>query len=99
MEDPALLVHWLFTSLALLVMATRLVWKWVSPQPWHLGDSLTVAAVVCALCRAGLIHVVLTGGTTNVPQSIRDAGFTQEQIDQRELGSRLALANRVFYNS
>ncbi|KAI5459717.1 hypothetical protein BGZ63DRAFT_360319 [Mariannaea sp. PMI_226] len=100
MTDPTLLIHWLFSCLALLLMAVRLVWRKIAKQPFNLGDYLTMAACVCALTRLGLIHVVLTWGTNNISAAIRKTHtFTSKEIHQREIGSKLSIVNRVFYNS
>ncbi|KAF4814866.1 hypothetical protein CGCTS75_v013192 [Colletotrichum tropicale] len=100
MDDPTLLIHWLFSCLALAVMFARLVWRKIARQEYNLGDYLTIAACVCALTRLGLIHVVLTWGTNNVTPKFRDShNFTDEEIYRREIGSKLSLVNRVFYNS
>lgn len=100
MDDPTLLIHWLFSCLALAVMFARLVWRKIARQEYNLGDYLTIAACVCALTRLGLIHVVLTWGTNNVTPKYRDShNFTDEEIYRREIGSKLSLVNRVFYNS
>ncbi|KAI8299443.1 hypothetical protein K4K61_010644 [Colletotrichum sp. SAR11_59] len=100
MDDPTLLIHWLFSCLALAVMFARLVWRKIARQEYNLGDYLTIAACICALTRLGLIHVVLTWGTNNVTPKYRDShNFTDEEIYRREIGSKLSLVNRVFYNS
>ncbi|UQC91447.1 uncharacterized protein CLUP02_16982 [Colletotrichum lupini] len=102
MDDPTLLIHWLFSCLALIIMVARLVWKKVhiSRQEYNLGDWFTVAAIICALTRLGLIHVVLTWGTNNVSAAYRkNHTFTDEEIYRREIGSKLSIVNRVFYNS
>ncbi|KPM43824.1 hypothetical protein AK830_g2811 [Neonectria ditissima] len=81
-------------------MGARLIWRKVARQPFNLGDYLTMAACVCALTRLGLIHVVLTWKTNNVSAAIRKTHvFTSTEIHQREIGSKLSIANRVFYNS
>ncbi|KAK6211510.1 hypothetical protein QIS74_10774 [Colletotrichum tabaci] len=100
MDDPTLLLHWLFSFLALFIMVARLVWRKVAKQDLNLGDWFTVAAIVCALTRVGLIHVVLTWGTNNVSAAYRkNHTFTDEEIYRREIGSKLSIVNRVFYNS
>ncbi|KAM5343472.1 hypothetical protein ACJ41O_012009 [Fusarium nematophilum] len=100
MDDPTLLIHWLFSCLALLTMGVRLVWRKVARQPFNLGDYLTMAACLCCLVRLALIHVVLTWGTNNVPAAIRKTKvFTDDEIYRRTIGSKFAIANRVFYNS
>ncbi|KAL0933824.1 Pth11-like integral membrane protein [Colletotrichum truncatum] len=100
MDDPTLLIHWLFSCLALSIMVARLAWRRIARQEYNLGDWLTIAACVCALTRLGLIHVVLTWGTNNVSPKYRQTHtFTDEEIYRREIGSKLSIVNRVFYNS
>ncbi|UKZ76318.1 hypothetical protein TrVFT333_004020 [Trichoderma virens FT-333] len=98
--DPTLLIHWLFSCLALLIMGIRLWGRKYVRQAFNLGDYLTMAACGCALIRLGMIHVVLTWGTNNMTAAMRqDHHFTPNEIYQREIGSKLSIANRVFYNS
>ncbi|KAK4073914.1 hypothetical protein H0G86_003371 [Trichoderma simmonsii] len=98
--DPTLLIHWLFSCLALLIMGVRLWGRKNARQDFNLGDRLTMAAAACALIRLGMIHVVLTWGTNNMTAAQRqDHHFTSKEIYQREIGSKLSIANRVFYNS
>ena len=100
MEDPTLTITWVFSCLALLIMGVRLVWRKVAKESFNLGDYLTMGAIVCALARLGFIHVVLTWGTNNMSPTLRKSHhFTAQEIYRRQVGSKLALANRVFYNS
>ena len=52
-------------------------------------------ALIPLFIRMGFIHVVMLYGTNNV-QTVGEH-FTEEQIYQRRIGSRLVLAARVFY--
>lgn len=98
--DPTLLIHWLFTWLALLIMALRLWGRKYVRQSFNRGDYLTMAACACALIRLGMIHVVLIWGTNNMTAAQRaNHHFTPTDIYQREVGSKLTITNRVFYNS
>ncbi|KAM0322191.1 hypothetical protein ACHAQA_009681 [Verticillium albo-atrum] len=100
MDDPTLFIHWLFSWLALVIMVARLVWRKVARQPFNGGDYLTMGACFCVMARMGLIHVVLTWKTNNVSAAIRKTYvFTAEDIHRRQVGSKLSLVNRVFYNS
>ncbi|KAM0286102.1 hypothetical protein ACHAQH_001110 [Verticillium albo-atrum] len=81
-------------------MVARLVWRKAARQPLNVGDYLTMAACVCVVARMGLIHMVLTWKTNNVSAAIRKTHvFTAEDIHRREVGSKLSITNRVFYNS
>ena len=98
--DSTLLIHWLFSCLALIIMAVRLWGRNHVRQAFNTGDYLTMGACACALIRLGMIHVVLTWGTNNMTAAQRqDHHFTPREIYQREIGSKLSIANRVFYNS
>ena len=100
MDDPTLMLHWLFSWLALIIMGVRLGWKRAAKKSYNAGDYLTVAAIVCVLGRLGFIHIVLTWGTNNIPQALRQSHpLTDKDIYRREVGSRLAIGNRFIYNS
>ncbi|KAL7898160.1 hypothetical protein HDV63DRAFT_32185 [Trichoderma sp. SZMC 28014] len=98
--DPTLLIHWLFTWLSLLIMAIRLWGRKYVRQPFNRGDYLTMGAAACALIRLGMIHVVLTWGTNNMTAAQRaHHDFTPTDIYRREIGSKLTITNRFFYDS
>ncbi|KKA31155.1 hypothetical protein TD95_005287 [Thielaviopsis punctulata] len=93
-------LHWAFSIITIALISTRLIWRKVAHQKYVLGDWLSVAALVCVMCRLGLIHVVLVWGTSNIPDSVRaHINFTDREIYRRVIGSKLSLVNRVFYNS
>lgn len=50
-------------------------------------------SLVPLMARMGVIHVVLIYGTNNTVTT----GLTQEDVDHREIGSKLVLAARMFY--
>lgn len=52
-------------------------------------------AIIPLLMRTALVHVVLIYGTNNT----QIEGLTETQIHQRELGSKLVLAARIFYTT
>lgn len=100
MEDPTLLIHWLFSWLAAAVMIARLVWRYAAFRRWTAGDYLTIGALACCFVRLGMIHIVLTYGTNNLTAAQRAAEmWTETDIARRILGSKLAVANRFFYNT
>ena len=100
MDDPTLIIHWVFTAVAVIIMSTRLVFRQAIFRSFDLADYLTIAAIVCALARGGLIHVVLTWGTNNIPAKTRKKlVFTPVVIYQRTIGSKFTIANRPVYNT
>jgi cytochrome b561 len=99
-DTTTLTIHWVFSCLAILIMMVRLIWRKAAKQPYIWGDYFTMVAILCALTRLALIHVVLIWGTSNVPKAVRlNHSFTPTEIYQREIGSQLSIANRFFYNS
>lgn len=99
MANTTLVLLWLFTWLTVALIVTRLLMRKVRRKPFVLGDYLSFAAILCALVRLALVHVILTWGTNNMPAEMRQSHFTDQQIHQREIGSKFTLCNRVFYNS
>ncbi|KAK7718200.1 hypothetical protein SLS57_006075 [Botryosphaeria dothidea] len=94
MDDPTLLILWLLTWLAVVVMASRLILRKVRGQPFVMGDYLTMGALLCALVRLSLIHVVITWGTNNMSPKLRDSTtWTPEKIYQ------LSQVNRTTWAS
>ena len=100
MVDYTLVIHWVFSIVAILIMTFRLVGRRIAKHVYNAGDWLTMGAIVCALTRLALIHVVLIWGTTNMSTKFRlQHHFTPDEIYQREIGSKFSIANRFFYNS
>ncbi|KAL9945169.1 hypothetical protein ACHAQF_006720 [Verticillium nonalfalfae] len=81
-------------------MVVRLIWRKVAKQAFNLGDYLTMAACVFVVARMGIIHMVLTWKTNNMPAAYRENHvFTPEEIHHREIGSKLSIAGRVVYST
>ena len=100
MDDPTLIIHWVFTALAVLVMTVRLILRRSVFHVFDLADYLTIAAIVCALARGSFIHMVLTWGTNNIRAATRvKLVFTEEVIYRRTMGSKLTVSNRPVYNT
>lgn len=100
MTDPTLLIVWICTWTAIAVMSLRLILVKVNTKPFSMGDYLTMGAIFCALARLSLIHVVLIWGSNNVTSKFRATHhFTQQEIYHREIGGKLTIVNRLFYNS
>lgn len=100
MDDPTLALLWAFTWGAIGIIGLRLILRKIRGHVYTLGDYLSIAAIICALVRLALVHVVLIWGTNNMSPGARKAHvFTPEDIRRREIASQFVLANRVFYNS
>lgn len=95
-----LVIHWVFSWLAIGLIVLRLALRKVRGLQFTLGDRLAMGAILCAIVRLVLVHVILIWGTNNVPLSFRQTHiFTDEDIRHREIASKFVLVNRVFYNS
>ncbi|PSK53805.1 hypothetical protein B9Z65_7611 [Elsinoe australis] len=100
MADTTLIIHHTFSAVALIVMAARIVARLRIFGKFDTGDYLTIAAIICAAARTGLIHVVLTWGTNNLSAAARARlNFTDEEIYRRTIGSKFTIANRPIYNT
>lgn len=100
MADPTLIIVWLFSWVAFSVMTARLVMCKLRGRKFITGDFLTMGAMFCVLTRLSLIHVVLIWQSNNMPAKFRAThNFTPDEIYRREVGSKLTLVNRTFYNS
>lgn len=99
-QERFLIIHWLFSSMGILLMAVRLVWRKLGGQNVNLGDYLTMAAIFCGLTRTVFNHVILIWGTNNMHPALRESHkFTEKDIYQRTVGSKLSFANKFTYSS
>ncbi|OQE14360.1 hypothetical protein PENSTE_c036G07533 [Penicillium steckii] len=98
--DPTIILLWVFTWIAIVLIISRLLLrKWKGFQ-FNLGDYFSMGAILCALVRLALVHVILIWGTNNMAREFRDTHtFTIEEIHRREIASKFVLTNRVFYNT
>jgi hypothetical protein len=98
--SSTLIIHWLFTWVAIGLIGLRLLMRKLKRLPFVLGDYFSMGAILCALARLALVHVILIWGTNNMTPTFRQTHhFTLEEIHRREIASKCVLVNRVFYNS
>lgn len=89
-----------FGALAAAIMILRLVLRQVRGQNLNLSDYLTIAAIFLVVVRSILTAIVVLWQNNNVTADYRlNHVFSAEEIYQREIGSKLTLANRIFYNT
>ena len=91
--NPTLIVSWWATGFALAAILIRVAGRWVRVERLFREDKIMLYSVIPLLIRMALVHVVLIWGTNNTVST----GLTQTEIHQREIGSRLVLAARIFY--
>ncbi|KAJ6180253.1 hypothetical protein N7519_010714 [Penicillium mononematosum] len=98
--DSTLIILWVFTWLAIGLIVLRLLLRKLKGRQFIQGDYFAMGAILCALVRLALVHVILIWGTNNMSTTFRRShNFTPEEIRHREIASKFVLANRVFYNS
>lgn len=98
--ESTLIILWVFTWVTVGLIVLRLLVRKLKGFPFVLGDYFAMGAILCALVRLGLVHVILIWGTNNMSTKFRQThDFTAEEIRRREIASKFVLANRVFYNS
>ncbi|KAJ5167239.1 uncharacterized protein N7482_006020 [Penicillium canariense] len=88
---------WVLGSATILIMVLRLLMRKLRKQRLILGDYLTMLAILCVLARSTFATVVTLWGNNNYTET--DQHFTATEIHQREVGSKLTLANRMLYNT
>ena len=93
-NNPTLLYSWWCTIFSLVIIIIRLWGRWIRNEQLFREDKAMAWSIIPLLARMGFIHVVLIYGTNNVDIE----GLTDQVIiHNREIGSRLVLAARIFY--
>lgn len=91
--NPTLLMSWWATVFSLIIIIIRLIGRYVRIERFFPEDKVMMISVFPLTIRMVLVHYVLVLGTNNV----QTAGLSAEQVSQRETGSKLVLAARIFY--
>jgi len=95
-----IIMVWVFGFAGTVIMLSRLVLRRYRSQEFNLSDYLTIAAIVLLAGRSGLTTVVELWGNNNLTAAYRATNtFTNTEIYQREIGSKLTLVNRIIYNT
>jgi len=93
LNHPTLLVSWFCTGCALVVIFLRVGGRYVRTERLFKEDKIMFASVIPLLIRMGLVHAILLFGTNNITTD----GLSAQDIREREMGSKLVLASRIFY--
>ncbi|KAL3421209.1 hypothetical protein PVAG01_07654 [Phlyctema vagabunda] len=80
-------------------MGVRLFMRNFRGQKFSVSDYLTVGAIIFLIARVCTIHFVLVYGTNNIKASLRTIQFAVSDIQERQIGSKLALVTRFCYNN
>ncbi len=92
-NKPTLLVSWWCTAYAVAVIFIRFCGRYVRAEKVFLEDGIMLAALCPLFIRMAFVHVVLKNGTNNT----KTDGLSEQNIHDRELGSQMVLASRIFY--
>lgn len=92
-DKPTLLVCWWCSLFATVIILFRVTGRFIRSERLFKEDWLAFATVIPLGIRMALVHVILIYGTNNVITT----GLTSDEINKREIGSKLVLASRIFY--
>ncbi|KIN08691.1 hypothetical protein OIDMADRAFT_188358 [Oidiodendron maius Zn] len=92
-DKPTLLVCWWCSLFAAVIILFRVTGRFIRSERLFKEDWLAFATVIPLAIRMALVHVILIYGTNNVITT----GLTPDEINKREIGSKLVLASRIFY--
>ncbi|KAJ5083230.1 hypothetical protein N7456_012657 [Penicillium angulare] len=91
--NPTLLMSWWATVFSVVIIVVRLCGRYVRIERFFPEDKVMTFSMIPLVIRMILVHYVLVYGTNNVQAT----SLTAEEIERRELGSKLVLAARIFY--
>lgn len=92
-NHATLLVSWWCTGCALVLILLRLWGRAIRTERLFTEDKIMALSILPLLIRMALIDPVLLYGTNNTEST----GLDPIAIHERELGSKLVLASRIFY--
>jgi hypothetical protein len=91
--NPTLMMSWWATIFSLLIIIVRLCGRYIRVERFFAEDKVMMISVIPLIIRMVLVHFILILGTNNTTTT----GLTEQEISNRELGSKLVLAARIFY--
>ncbi|KAL2200365.1 hypothetical protein P885DRAFT_27374 [Corynascus similis CBS 632.67] len=94
-DKPTLLVCWWITMFCAVIIALRVVGRFIRTEKLFREDKTAALALVPLFLRMGFVHVVLIYGTNNA--QLQGAGLSDEQLHKRSIASGLVLLSRVLY--
>ncbi|KAJ6098289.1 hypothetical protein N7499_002663 [Penicillium canescens] len=91
--NPTLMMSWWATGFSLAIIIVRLCGRYIRIERFFPEDKVVMISVFPLVIRMVLVHFVLVLGTNNTTTG----ELTGQEIRNRELGSKLVLAARIFY--
>ncbi len=76
-----------------IIIVFRLIGRYVRVEALFGEDKVAAAALVPLFLRMAFVHPILLYGTNNVLVD----GLSEEEMQRREIGSRLVLVSRVLH--
>lgn len=96
-NNPTLLASWWCTGFALAIITVRLAGRHVRTEKLFREDKIMAWSIIPLLARMGLVHLVLIWGTNNFNTTELTPLQMQQQMQHREIGSKLVLVSRIMY--
>ncbi|KOS42398.1 hypothetical protein ACN38_g6746 [Penicillium nordicum] len=92
--NPTLMMSWWATIFSLVIIVVRVCGRYIRVERFFTEDKVMMIAIIPLMIRMVLVHFVLVLGTNNTTTT---TALTEKEILNRELGSKLVLAARIFY--
>lgn len=92
-DKPTLLVCWWCTAFSATTILFRVTGRYIRTEKLFPEDWLAFACLIPLIIRMVLVQLIFIYGTNN---TVTD-GMSDFELSQREIGSRLVLASRIFY--
>ncbi|KAI5841210.1 hypothetical protein BZA05DRAFT_333598 [Tricharina praecox] len=97
-DATTLATLWAFTFVALLVIATRLSWRYRRNEPFFTEDLWMAFAMVPLLTRLACTHSTLVNFTVHFDRELHPLDrMAPDEIERRRFGSRMILPGRICY--
>ncbi len=96
-DKPTLLVCWWITSFCAVIIALRVIGRFIRTEKLFREDITAALALVPLILRMGCVHVILTYGTNNVRLDEPGVVLLDDEIHRRSVASGLVLLSRVLY--
>lgn len=94
-DKPTLLVCWWITSFCAVIIALRVIGRFIRTEKLFQEDKTAALALVPMFMRMGCVHVILIYGTNNA--QLEGAGLSDEDLHKRSVASGLVLLSRILY--
>jgi hypothetical protein len=97
-DRTTLATLWAFTCVALALILTRLVWRYRRREKFALEDIWMASSIAPLLLRLAFIHISLVSLTAYFDRkTYKQEYMAADEIQDRELGSKMILPGRVCY--